>query len=173
MIYYALKSQAEGRRKLGAERPNGPGTGRPERGSVPPPSPCHPTASRSEPCRRATSPRTHPRTPPRGAEPPQDEISPRNGSGNPSRRAARRVRYVRPSPGLSRRPGRGEKRTRSRFLPMPVKISFPCEAREASDTALPLENRDKGSKENRVRPPHRKRKGHTECGVPFSTSWGG
>ena len=76
-------------------------------------------------------------------------------------------------PRSSRWPGRGEKRTRSRFLPMPVKISFPCEAREASDTALPLENQDKGSKENRVRPPHRKRKGHTECGVPFSTSWGG
>ena len=37
----------------------------------------------------------------------------------------------------------------------------------------PRKNRDKGSKENRVRPPHRKRKGHTECGVPFSTSWGG
>ena len=49
-------------------------------------------------------------------EAPQDEISPRNNLE--SRRAARRVRHVRPSPGLSRRPGRGEKRTRSRFLPI-------------------------------------------------------
>ena len=144
MIYYALKSQAEGRRELGAERPNGPGTGRPERGSAPPPSPCHPTASRSEPCRRATSPRTHPRIPPRGAEPPQDEISPRNESGNPSRRAARRVRYVRPSPGLSRRPGCGEKRTRSRFLSIAClsRPTSPCEAR-AAGAPLFSKNRDK------------------------------
>ena len=49
-------------------------------------------------------------------EVPQDEISPRNNLE--SRRAARRVRHVRPSPGLPRRPGRGEKRTRSRFLPI-------------------------------------------------------
>ena len=48
--------------------------------------------------------------------PPQDEISPRNNLE--SRRAARRVRHVRPSPGLPRRPGRGEKRMRSRFLPI-------------------------------------------------------
>ena len=130
MIYYALKSQAEGRRELGAGRSNGPGTGRPERGRVPPPSPCHPTASRAEPCRRATSPRTHPA--PRH-EAPQDEISPRNESGNPSRRAARRVRYVRPSPGLSRRPGCGEKRTRSRFLSIAClsRPTSPCEARAA------------------------------------------
>ena len=46
----------------------------------------------------------------------QDEISPRNNLE--SHRAARRVRHVRPSPGLPRRPGRGEKRIRSRFLPI-------------------------------------------------------
>ena len=46
----------------------------------------------------------------------QDEISPRNNLE--SCRAARRVRHVRPSPGLPRRPGRGEKRMRSRFLPI-------------------------------------------------------
>ena len=76
-------------------------------------------------------------------EAPQDEISPRNNLE--SRRAARRVRHVRPSPGLPRRPGRGEKRMRSRFLPIAClsRSTFPCEARAAGDTAIPLENRDK------------------------------
>ena len=49
-----------------------------ERGSVPRPSPCRPTASRDVLHRRATSPRTYSRTPPRDAAPPQDEISPHN-----------------------------------------------------------------------------------------------
>ena len=51
----------------------------------------------------------------------------------PSRMTPRGVtgQHVRPFPELSRWPGRGEKRTPSRFLSMPVKISFPCEARAA------------------------------------------
>ena len=88
MIYYALKSQAEGRRELGAGRPNGPGTGRPKRGSVPPPSPCHPTASRAEPCRRATSPRTYPA--PRHEAPSRRKMRFHRVMNLGTRRAARR-----------------------------------------------------------------------------------
>ena len=64
-----------------------------ERGSVPHPSPCRPTASRDVLHRRATSPRTYSRTPPRDAAPPQDEISPRNNLR--SRRAAWRDTFGR------------------------------------------------------------------------------
>ena len=84
MIYYALKSQAEGRRELGAERPNGPGTGRPSGGAfrvLRRATPQRPVPSRvAEPHRRARilAPRH---------EAPQDEISLRNESWNPSRRA--------------------------------------------------------------------------------------
>ena len=88
MIYYALKSQAEGKMGLGAGRPNGPGTGRPKRGSVPPPSPCHPTASRSEPCRRATSPRTYPA--PRHEAPSRRKMRFHRVMNLGTRRAARR-----------------------------------------------------------------------------------
>ena len=82
----------------------------------------------------------------------QDEISPRNNLE--SRRAARRVRHVRPSPGLPRRPGRGEKRMRSRFLPIA------CLSRSTLHSRAPPsspENRDKSILNTRRPPPGRTR----------------
>ena len=60
MIYYVLKSQAEGRRELGTGRPNGPGTGRPSGGAfrvLRRATPQRPVPSRvAEPHRRARIP---------------------------------------------------------------------------------------------------------------------
>ena len=119
-----------------------------ERGSVPRPSPCHPTASRAEggagtsraePCRRATSPRTCSRTPPRGAAPPQDEMR------------FHRVIILKP---VAQRDAFGNcgppqvcfsasDTARSGHVPVSCPslacqdLHSPCEARTAGDTALP------------------------------------
>ena len=140
MIYYALKSQAEGRRGLGAGRPNGPGTGRLERGSVPPPSPCHPTASRSEPCRRATSPRTYPA--PRHEAPSRRKMRFHRVMNLGTRRAARRDGFD--TCGLLRvcLGGPGAARSGHRFLPI-VCLSRPTSPCEARAPPLFSKNRDK------------------------------
>ena len=142
-----------------------------ERGSVPRPSPCRPTASRDVLHRRARIP------------------APRHETSRHRKMRFHRVII------LEAVAPHGVIRSAAMNCGLPRSVSVACARREADTFPVlahacqdlipvrsagggrhgppPRKNRDKSSKENRVRPPHRKRKGHPECGVPFSTSWGG
>ena len=78
-------------------------------------------------------------------EVPRDEISPRNNLEMPSRRAAGSTRAAFPGAASAARARREADAfpVLAHRVPVVICITFPCEARAAGDTALPLENRDK------------------------------